>query len=199
MGREANCTCRWGGQTANVKALLETSELILRGEIRKKVPFAEMREIAVAGDSLRFSFRDETVSLTVGGELAAKWEKAIKNPPSLTRKLGISSETIVHVVGSIEDEALKSALAEAGRISTTGATLIVASVDTPQSVEKALREAKDEVRAGAPIWFVYRKGPGQPLSESQIRSVLLPIGMVDTKVAGVSASLTAIRFNRRKG
>ena len=50
MGREAVCTCDWAGTVAEVKALLETSELILRGEIRRRVPFHEIKDVRVLSD-----------------------------------------------------------------------------------------------------------------------------------------------------
>ena len=55
MGREAICTCDWAGEVTEVKALLETSEIILRGGIRKRIPFTEY-----------FAMRE--ASGTVGGE-----------------------------------------------------------------------------------------------------------------------------------
>jgi hypothetical protein len=36
MGREAICDCTFNGTTAKVKALLESKELILRGDIRMR-------------------------------------------------------------------------------------------------------------------------------------------------------------------
>lgn len=40
MGREATCTCDWNGIQAEVKALIEPPELILRGAIRRRIPIA---------------------------------------------------------------------------------------------------------------------------------------------------------------
>ena len=38
-----------------MKALLETHEIMLRGGIRKRVPFNAIRQMAVKGEALRFS------------------------------------------------------------------------------------------------------------------------------------------------
>ena len=40
MGAEATCTLTYAGETAEVKALLETDELITRGPVRLKIPLA---------------------------------------------------------------------------------------------------------------------------------------------------------------
>ena len=39
MGSEQLCTVRTGGKTSKGKALLETSEIIFRGDFRLKIPF----------------------------------------------------------------------------------------------------------------------------------------------------------------
>jgi hypothetical protein len=198
MGREAVCKCKFAGVMAEVKALLETKEIILRGAVRKTIPFAAMLEVAVEAGKLRFTFEGEPVVLSLGAELAQKWAAAIRNPPSLARKLGINGGTVVRLIGATEDDALEAALAEAGAIAAKDAVLVVACVDTPESLRQALRATRLERLRGVPIWFVYRKGPGHPLNESQVRAAGLAAGLVDTKIASVSATLTAMRFNRRK-
>jgi hypothetical protein len=199
MGREADCKCDWAGATANVKALLETSELILRGGMRKRVPFAELKDVKAQPDRLCFEVAGESVQLFLGADLALKWAKAIQaGPVPLSRKLGIKRETVVRMIGAIEDEALQSALDEAARISSRDADLVVAVVETPGDLSKALKSADAQIAKGVPIWVVYAKGPGHELNESLVRSALLARGLVDTKVAAVSAKLTAIRFNPRR-
>jgi hypothetical protein len=96
------------------------------------------------------------------------------------------------------DESLALALAEAARISATDPDLIVASVDTPESLRVALRQARKQLMNAVPIWMVFPKGPGHPLNESVIRSALRASGMMDTKVASVSSELTALRCNLPK-
>jgi hypothetical protein len=199
MGREAICKCDWAGVTAEVKVLLEPNEMIVRGEIRKRVPRTELNEVKVQSDRLCFTVGRESVQLFLGSTAAVSWAKAIATPlPSLSRKLGITDKTIVRTIGNIHDDALKSALAEAARISARGADLIVACVDTPESLRATLREAKAQLSQGVPIWMVYAKGPGHSLNEASIRSLLRANGMMDTKVASVSAGLTALRFSLRK-
>ena len=198
MGREATCKCQWSGSSITVKALLETQEIILRGALRKRVPFKEMKQIAVHANQLQFKVGDETVALFLEPGVAEKWATAIKNPPSLARKLGITGTTTLHTIGRVDDNALKAAIAEASQVSNKHCTLIIACVDRPASVENALEKSGTDLERGVPIWFIYRKGPGHPLNEAQLRSIALARGIVDTKTAAVSTTLTALRFNRRK-
>jgi Protein of unknown function (DUF3052) len=200
MGREALCKCDWAGTKANVKALLETSELILRGEMRKRVALADLRDVKAQSDRLCFEVAGEPVQLFLGADQASKWAKAIQaGAVPLARKLGIKRETVVRAIGAIEDEALKSALHEAARISSRDADLVVAVVETAGDLHEALKSADAQIAKGVPIWLVYPKGPGHALNESLVRTALLARGMVDTKVAAVSAKLTAMRFNPRRG
>jgi len=179
--------------------LLEPPELILRGETRKRVPFAQMKGVRAEGDSLNFTVGGETVALLLGKTIAAKWVEALlKPPPTLVKKLGITAEMTVCMIGPSDDAALKAALAEAHAVSTKKGDLIMARVDTPADLKSALVKAADQLGAGVPIWFIYRKGPGHPLNENLVRTTALSAGIVDTKVAAVSAEFSALRFVKRR-
>jgi hypothetical protein len=199
MGREAICKCDWAGTTATVKVLLESTDLVVRGEIRKRVSISGLRNVEVQSGWLRFNASGDQVQIFLGAPAAEKWAIAIKAPPpSLARKLGITNESVVRTIGSINDKTLNAALAEAAQISAIRPDMMVAYVDTPESLNAALRAGKPQMLKSIPIWFVYPKGPGHPLNESTIRSLLRNNGMVDTKVASVSSQLTALRFNLRR-
>lgn len=62
MGREALCTCVWSGEKGKVKVLLEPPELILRGEMRRRVPFAKMKQVRADGTGF-------------GSHLRARWSR----------------------------------------------------------------------------------------------------------------------------
>ena len=84
MGREARVRADVGSEAGEVKALLESQELILRGEIRRRFSKAAMTDVAADGDTLRFIFAGETVRLHLGSKVAQAWAKAIATmPPSL--------------------------------------------------------------------------------------------------------------------
>ena len=199
MGREAQCTCVWNGAKSKVKALLEPPELILRGEMRRKVPFAKMKLVRADGSWVRFTFEGEAVALELGDGMAAKWVEALLKPtPTLAKKLGITPETTVRMIGPVDDSALKSVLAEAKDVSERKGDLILARVDTPADLSAVLKRSADHLKAGVPIWFIYRKGPGHPLNENQVRDAALATNIVDTKIAAVSAEFSALRFVKRR-
>jgi len=198
MGREAICNCDWGGTVVGVKALLETSEIILRGAMHKRIPFSEIKNVNAGADRLCFTVAGEPVQLVIG-PAAEKWATAItKPPPTLSRKLGITETTVVRVIGEVCDEALDEALAKAAAIASKNPNLIIACVDSPESLHAALRDSKAQLMRGVPVWMVYAKGKGHAIDETAIRSLLRDNGMIDTKVASVSAKYMALRFVYRK-
>jgi hypothetical protein len=198
MGREAICECTFAGTTTKVKALLESEELILRGDIHLRAPLHALHHVRVESESLCFNLDTGPVRLNLGAAAAKSWAKKIKRPPpSLADKLGITGKT-VRTIGPISDRALDSALSSAALVRAQNPDLILSYVDTPQSLAATLREAKAQLARSIPIWLVYRKGPGHPLNESAIRTTLRAQGLMDTKVVSVSAELTALRFNLPK-
>ena len=199
MGREATCACDWNGTKAEVKALIEPPELILRGGIRRRIPIAAMKQIRADGERLRFKLNGEPVVLNLGSDVTAKFAKALTTPPpSLAKKLGIAAESVVRMIGEVDDKALEKAISEAKEVTSRSGDVILARVDTPGELTAALKKSADDLGRGVPIWFIYPKGPGHALNEHIVRATGLSVGIVDTKVAAVSTALTALRFVKRK-
>ncbi len=199
MGREATCRCELNGAVAQVKALIEPPELILRGEIRRRIPFAKMQKLAADGARLQFQLGGEIFVLALGAETAAKWAQLMTAPPpTLAKKLGITTDTKIKVIGSADDEALRGALEE-GQIAAHGkADLIIARVNSRAELESAFERSLKLVADGAPLWIVYRKGKGHAINETDVRDTGLAAGIVDVKIAAVSQQLTGLKFVRRK-
>jgi hypothetical protein len=212
MGREANCVCAWNGpagrvESARVKAVLESTELILRGEVKRRIPMAAMKQVAAQGARLRFRVEsedsgDEDFSLELGEAQAAKWAQALlKPPPTLAAKLGVVPGCAVRVLGkidTIDDGPLRIAL-EGTRPVTRGAVdVVIARVNSPAQIADAWKKTAAQVAGGAALWMVYPKGRGHAVDETAVRDAGLAAGFVDVKVAAVSATLTALKFVRRK-
>jgi hypothetical protein len=199
MGHEANCVCEWNGRTEQVKALLEAQELILRGDLRQRIPFVSMEQVAVEGSRLRFSADGNKVCLILGEATASKWAQAfLTAPPSLAKKLGITPASKVRIVGTIDDDALQHALADARKVTRGKADLILARVNTSAELITVLTKIADLLATGTPLWIVYRKGRGHAIGESDVRTAGLAAGVVDVKIASVSSQLTALKFVKRK-
>jgi len=198
MGREAECECDCNGTPCRVKALVEPPELILRGALRRRLPFSDLTDVRADGEELRFGCGADRYALRVGRAMAEKWAQALTTaPPTLAKKLGISAETVLRMIGKVDDDALRIALGSVRAVSDTEPNLILARVNTPADLAGALQNAAKQLAACVPIWFVYPKGRGHALTENAVRTATLAVGIVDTKVCAVSSVLTALRFVRR--
>jgi len=199
MGREATVQCRWGQEAGLCKVLLETHELIVRGELRRRVPIASLRDVSVAKEELRFKVDGDAVSLSLGPALSQRWAKAIATPPpTLANKLGISSTSRLKLLGEIDSEELQAAIAEAAppndKTDGNAAHLILASVKTPLDLDLVLNRLPKRPSDLVPLWIVYPKGGIDGFGETSVRETLRRRGFIDTKIASVSSKLTALRF-----
>lgn len=195
MGREATTYAEVGSEAGEVRAVLESTELILRGEIRRRVAKTAMRQVRVEGDTLRFRANDETVVLHLGVKVAQSWAAAIaKPPPSLREKLGLGAHANALLMGEIADEAL--AEATQGALVTDGAAaqMMIAIIGGPGDLAEAQRIHR--LFPALPLWTVYPKGRGVPFGDTAIRTELREAGFRDTKSCTVSDTLTATRYNR---
>src|SRR6266542_2559584 len=110
MGREAMGAVRMGDGTGKAKVLLETDELIFRGEVRGRVPFRALTVIEAAADGLRLVWPDGEALVELAEAEAARWADRIRNPPSLLDKLGVNDGTRI-VVLDVDDDAFAAELA----------------------------------------------------------------------------------------
>jgi hypothetical protein len=195
MGREATCHCKWGAEEGDCKVLLEGRELILRSGIRRRVSLSAISSVAAHGSNLIFTVGQDQVALRLGADAAPRWAKAIQTPPpSLAGKLGISRATRLSVVGNLESDELKEAVAEAAPASEKEVDLVLFCVNSQSELQQCFRGRTYT----SPLWIVYPKGARSGMKESGVRDLLRSRGFIDTKVASVSARLTALRFVQRK-
>lgn len=194
MGREAVCLCRWDADKGEVKALLESNELILRGEIKRKVAVADLKSVTVDGDDLRFKVGRESVALRLGAKDAASWAKKIATPPpSLKEKLGLKYGAKALAIGPLKDAVLAEALKGATTTSATKAALAVAVIENDKDLAKAISACPP----ATPIWIVHRKGKAATFGDTPIRAAMRAKGFMDTKVSAVSADFSATRYLRK--
>jgi hypothetical protein len=72
MGNELKCTARFGKEKSEGKALLETSEVLFRGEFRLKIPFASIKSAKAVDGELRLQTADGLAVFEIG-PAAEKW------------------------------------------------------------------------------------------------------------------------------
>jgi hypothetical protein len=191
MGREARVRADVGSETGEVKALLESQELILRGEIRRRFSKASMTGVTVDGDTLRFISAGETVRLHLGSKVAQAWAKAIATmPPSLRAKLGLEKGARALLIGACDDAELVGAIKGALTDNIAEAAMLIVRVDGADDLKAAWAVATQ-----LPISTIYPKGKNVVFGDAAVRAAMRRTGFRDTKACAVSDNLTATRYD----
>ena len=195
MGAEAKCTATISGKKAVGKALLETDELIFRGEdVRLKIPYKSVSSIDVKDGVLHVAWLSGVASFELGAS-AVKWADRIRNPPTRIDKLDVKPGQLVLFVG-IRDATLRE------EIETRGATVLARVIDPVDAIFVAVNERGDLKRLATVQNFLKRDGAvwvirpkGSPhISEKDVMSAGKAVGLVDVKVVRFSETHTAEKF-----
>jgi hypothetical protein len=195
MGREATCAVTWKRRRFDAKVLLESESVVVRGDVRLSLAFGSLTRIDVSSGRLTLEAPAGTLVLDLGDE-AERWAARIRNPPTLADKLGITRDTDVTIVG-IGDEGLVETLRARAKSVVTdrltpGASIVVAGLHRASDLRR-FGTLKDAIAPDGAIWTVRPKGVAE-VSESAVRAAALAAGLVDVKVARVSATHTAEKF-----
>jgi hypothetical protein len=193
MGREALATCNWQGETTQVKALLEATEIILRGDVRLRLLRQDISSIHLDGETLTLGTRETSLVLTFQNGEAKKWSNALeKPPPTLAEKLGIGVLTKVHVIGHLDDATLRHAVENCQTQSPANAALFLACLGTSSDLDSMLSIVSPF--GDRHVWCVYPKGKHASVTDGDIRNFMRGHGYIDSKTSGISDRLTATRY-----
>lgn len=183
MGREILCQARHDGRSAQVKALLETDSVILRGEIKATLPFAQLTRIQAQNGELWLN--DTVLEL---GEQAEKWAHKILHPPTLIEKLGLKPGSSTALLG-FEDTAFMGELPFDTSMKN-GSEYHAVLVHTPSL--DALAKLP-EVGKKTMLWIIYPKGR-KDITEAAVFAAGKAAGLVDVKTCRFSDTLTGLKF-----
>jgi hypothetical protein len=195
MGQEVVCTGRWGGKSVHGKALLETAEIIFRGEPRLKIPFAAIQGMDAQNGELRLKTDNGLVIFELG-ERAEKWRQKIANPKSVVEKLGVKPGEPVAVFGKLDGAFLKKLKEQKSAVSPgkvmEGIGWIFLAVETRDALGE-VKKIAGKMTGSAALWVVYPKGL-KSITEIDVIGVGRKAGLKDVKVVGFSPTHTALKF-----
>ena len=199
MGREIQCRAKSGGKWFEGKALLETSEIIFRGDFRLKIPFGSLSSVVAHDGELRLKWPDGSAVLELG-EQAEKWAHKILHPKTAVEKLGIKPDLIISAVAMGDADFVKDLRSKAKRFCDlkplNDSDLIFFGAEKTGDLVRAKKLVPSLSSAGA-LWIVYPKGR-QDITELQVLNAGRAAGLVDVKVVSFSATHTALKFVRPK-
>jgi hypothetical protein len=195
MGNEAVCRLRYAGKSFSGKALLESSEIIFRGDTGIKIPYSAVTALQSENGELHVRTKDGLAIFELGPQ-AAKWRDKIANPKSLLDKLGVKPGEHVSLVGKFPADFLASlkklrAVTAQGKVSKDSAWIFLA-VAAPPDLGRLPSLAK-AMKGATALWIVYPKWQ-KSFTEADVRSAGLKSGLVDIKVASFSPTHTALKF-----
>lgn len=197
MGREAEGHAVWRGVSGAVKAYLESDGIILRGELRGKLPRGGLMDWRVEGEDLCLRSGGEPLVLTLGAREAAAWVTALEKPlPSLAAKLGISAAARAWLIGGPAPEEIAVAVAGCRAEGPGDAALIVAVLSGPGDLEAALAAGQAQ---GLRVWCVHGKGKAAPVGDATVRAAFRAAGWMDIKTSAVSEAFSATLYRPAPG
>ena len=189
------CEGRLGARSGKGKALLETDELIFRGDFRVTVPLKDITTVTAKGRALTLRWPGGKLTLSLG-EVAATWAEAITNPRTVIEKLGVKPGLQVVIVGRFETsfrtEIMDALGVKPGVRPVPGCDLVFVLL-THHGDESRIEELIPAIAPDGAVWAVFPRGR-KDLSEDTVRAVARAAGLVDIKVVRISESHGAIKL-----
>lgn len=205
MGYEARCRVRVDDRSGTIReadgvVLLETDELIVRGDARVRVPRSSIAHVTSRAGVVTVTSPTAVVSLTLGMEAAVKWRKKLEEAPKrLIDKLDVKPDAKVWL-SNIHDESLIAQIEERttrinrGTRPQSGCDVIFVGVESNDQIDR-IERALDALADRGAIWVVHPKGTGG-VADTAIFAKAKALGLTYTKVARVSNTHTAEKLVR---
>ena len=195
MGAEAACTVTFGRKRASGKALLETNEIIFRGdELRLKIPFASMSRIETNAGKLTITYTDGRAVFDLGPS-AETWANKIRHPKTRIEKFGVKAGERV-VVLHVDDADLVPQLRALGASVSTragkGVDAIFFGAETLAGLS-GMRRLVDQIQRDGCIWTVTPKGK-DGIRDVDVMGIAKAAGLVALKVVSFSDTHSANKF-----
>jgi hypothetical protein len=195
MGNELKCAVSFRGRESEGKALLETSEILFRGDFRLKIPFSTIKSAKAVDGELRLQTAEGQAIFHLGAA-AEKWCDKILHPKSRIEKLGVKPGARVSLVGEFEPEFLDEVTGltksvSQGKVASDSECIFFAA-DAKRDLA-ALPKIAKAIHGAAALWIVYRKGQ-KHITENDVLAAGRKSGLKDVKVVGYSATHTALKF-----
>lgn len=195
MGNEATCKVRLGKRSSQGKALLETNEVLFRGDFRLKIPFSSIRSATAADGELRLRTKDGLAVFELG-PATANWLEKILHPKSRIDKLGVKPGATLSLIGKFDADFLREARKCTSKITDGKAVArsewIFFSAGSAKDLSR-IAELRRAMKGATALWIVYPKGQ-KNVTENDVLVAGRKAGLKDVKVVGFSPTHTALKF-----
>ena len=197
MGFEAKTQARIGGRWQDVAAQLEEKEIVLRGDVRLRVPLAGAQDVRAEKGVLTLTHGGQALALKLGDQ-AERWAARIAHPPSRLDKLGVKPGLRVQAIGLDGDASFLGEVRGRGATLVTrgAADLVFYRIESARELARLVALATAIEPDGA-IWVLWPKGRKE-LREDDVRAAALALTLVDVKVVSFSDVLSGLKLVVRK-
>ena len=194
MGDERRATLRHGGATSEGRALLETDELVVRGDERLRIPLRQIDSVEATDSELTVRFGRDEATFVLGPK-AARWAERIRNPKTLLDKLGVKPDSRVAVLDVFDPAFLADLRARVPDYTPAPEPDLDLIFLGAESVDELGRigDLIASLRPNGHVWVVAPKGR-KDIREADVLEAGRAAGLKDTKVARFSQTHTAHRF-----
>lgn len=196
MGKDAHVAARFADGPDEGRLQYEAPKLLFRGAQRRVWDGEGLKGVRAEGADLVLA---DGARFTLGEKPAASWADAIANPKGRLDKIGVKPGMRVAVLG-VADDAFAGELAARGVALVNdleGLDLLFYAADSAAELAR-LGELVPALADKGALWVVSRKGKAASVKDIEVMAAAKSFGLVDNKVVGFSANLTALRFTRRK-
>jgi len=195
VGNEVSCEVRFGKQQSGGKALLETSEILFRGEFRLKIPFSTIKSAKAVDGELRLQTAEGLAVFHLGAA-SEKWCDKILHPKSRIEKLGVKPGAKVALLGEFDSDFLRelgglTKSASKGKAAPDSEWIFFAA-DSKDDLG-SLSKISKSMQGATALWVVYPKGQ-KHITENDVLAAGRKCGLKDVKVVGFSPTYTALKF-----
>jgi hypothetical protein len=192
MGLERDCTASWSGRRHDGRLLLETDEIIFRGDQRLVIRLRDVKSATVDEGTLVITHAGGSASFEVGAK-AGDWAHRILNPKGRAQKLGFKPGLRVRV-DAIADASFVGELRGAGAsvVRSGAAQSIFVGAEDAAALTAAAKHAHS-IEGDACLWIVYPKGR-KDITEAMVLEAGRRAGLKDVKVVRFSDTHTALKF-----
>jgi hypothetical protein len=195
VGNELKCTVRFGKQSSEGKAVLETSEVLFRGAFRLNVPFASIKSVKAVDGELRLETANGLAVFEIG-VAAEKWCEKILHPKSRIEKIGLKPGAKISLLGGFHADFLEELKQLAGSVTTdkaaAGSEAVFFAADSEKELSQVAKVRKS-LKGATALWIVYPKGQ-KGITENDVIAAGRKTGLKDVKVVGFSSTHTALKF-----
>jgi hypothetical protein len=195
VGSELKCTVRYGKETSEGKALLETSEVLFRGAFRLKIPFASIKSAKAVDGELRLQTAEGLAVFEIGAAVE-KWREKILHPKTRIEKIGVKPGAKVCLLGNFDADFFDELKSLGGAVTKDKASAncdtIFFAADSLKTLS-AVAKIAESLKGATALWIVYPKGQ-KAITENDVIAAGRKAGLKDVKVVGFSPTHTALKF-----